>query len=83
MIIRRPLQGLRQVLLSDPGAVKIVGILIVYAVAQLGRSAVMTIPQIIGNIPAVFAAHITEGGVDGQLGTVALGRTGDIDDGFR
>ena len=45
LIIRRTFQGLRQILLIDPGAVKIVRILIIYTVPQLGGSAVMTVPQ--------------------------------------
>ena len=43
----------------------------------------MTVPQIRRNVAAVFTAYITESRIDGKVSAVALGCTGNIDDGFR
>ena len=51
--------------------------------AQFSGTAVMTVPQMSRYVAAVFTAYITEGRIDGKVGTVALRCTGHIDDGFR
>ena len=42
----------------------------------------MAVAQIIGHITAVFVADIGQSRIDGQIGTIALRRTGHVNDGF-